>query len=164
MKVYKNKRVGNIFLFFFIIFVLVDKEEKLIMENTNNKITETKFTQNDVLKGMLALDDKQRNAMSAISIDHLTTLLNDEEELNKFYVYCNNYVIAYHDMKRSVEILAETVHKQKEKSCEVVIADMAEQYKRFSREERLELCKRLAEALNIENSLDMLSYVGISFY
>lgn len=128
------------------------------MEDTNKEITETKFTQNDVLKGMLVLDDKLKNAMSPITLENLTTIINDEEQLNGFYMYCNNYIMVYNDMKRAVEKLAKVVHKQKEKGCEVVIADMAEQYKNLSREGRLELCKRLAESSNLENSLDMLSY------
>ena len=107
---------------------------------------------------MLVLDDKKRNAMSAISIENLTALLNDEDELNRFYRYCNNYVITYYDLQRSVEKLAETVHKQKESGSEAVIADMVKQYNNFSREEKLELCRRLAEASNLENSLDMFGY------
>ena len=126
------------------------------MEQINNKITEVKFTQNDILKGMLLLDDKKRNAMSAISIDQLTMLLNDEEELNKFYVLCNDYIFAYGAMRCAVEELTKAVHKQNE--CDTVITELAEQYKTLSREDRLELCKRLAELSNTENSLDMFSY------
>ena len=128
------------------------------MEQINNKITEVKFTQNDILKGMLLLDDKKRNAMSAISVDHLTALLNDKEELNSFYILCNDYIMAYDAMKQAVDKLDIAVHKQKENKCEAVIAELAEQYKNFSREERLELCKKLAEASNLENSLDMFKY------
>ena len=128
------------------------------MENKKNTITETKFTQNDVLKGMLVLDDKKRNAMSAISVDQLAMLLNNEEELNKFYVYCNDYIMAYGNMRCAVEELKKVVHKQKENRWDTVIAEIAEQYKNFSREEKLELCKQLAEKSNLENSLDMLNY------
>ena len=35
-------------------------KEKIKIENTNNKITETKFTQNDVLKGLMAMDEELR--------------------------------------------------------------------------------------------------------
>ena len=128
------------------------------MEQINNKITEVKFTQNDILKGMLLLDDKKRNAMSAISVDHLTALLNDEEELNKFYEYCNNYVIAYHDMQKSVERLAEILHRQKESGSDVAIVDVVEQFKCLSEDGRLEFFKAITNATDVENPLDLLNY------
>ncbi len=128
------------------------------MENTNNKTTESRFIQNDVLKAMLTLDEKQRNSLPQITIESLTMLINDEKEVNKFYEGCNDYIRAYHNMKKAVEELVKAVHKQKENICDVTIAELAEQYKNLSEEDRLEFCKEIADFGDTENPFDMLNY------
>ena len=47
-------------------------------------------------------------------------------------------------MKEAVKVFVEIINEQKENSCGVVIAELAEQYKNLSVEEKTEFCKQLA--------------------
>lgn len=88
------------------------------MENTNNKIEETKFTQNDVLKGLLALDEETVNSLPQTSIEKLIAFVNDEDEINKYYMGCDAYIMVCNDTKKAISELITELHRQKEKGCE----------------------------------------------
>ena len=114
------------------------------MENTNNKITETKFTQNDVLKGLMAMNEELREFLGNITLEQLDSLANNLEYLEHMYKTFDVYIAGYQKMKEAVKVFVEIINEQKENSCGVVIAELAEQYKNLSVEEKTEFCKQLA--------------------
>ena len=68
---------------------------------------------------------------------------------------CDKYIVGWH---RAKEAIQEFLGKLQEQTTENVINEIADVYKNFSREERLEFSKKIAEESNLENSLDMFDY------
>ena len=114
------------------------------MEHTNNEITEVKFTQNDILNGLMAMDEELRQFIGNITLEQLDSLANNLEYLEHTYKTFDVYIAGYQKMKEAVKVFVETINEQKENSCSVVIAELAEQYKNLSVEEKTEFCKQLA--------------------
>lgn len=128
------------------------------MEQTNNEITEVKFTQNEILNGLMAMDEKARQTMRNVTLDQLDLIANNAEYLQQVYTMCDENIAAYQRMKDAAKVFVEVINNQKEKGCETVIDDMVEKYKGFSREEKLEFSKRMMDVTQLENSLDLFNY------
>ena len=133
------------------------------MEQKNNEITEVKFTQNDILAGLMAMDEETRQAISTITLDQLDSIANNPEYLQYIHNTCDAYITAYQKMKDAVNIFIEAINNQKEKGFEMVIDDMIKKYKGFSREERLEFNTKLLKVTDIENSVDTFKYTWNKF-
>ena len=83
------------------------------MENTNNKITETKFTQNDVLKGLMAMDEESRQFIGNITLEQLDSLANNPEYLQHTYKTFDIYIAGYQNMKEAVKVFVDKIMNRK---------------------------------------------------
>lgn len=128
------------------------------MEQANNEITAVKFTQDEILNGLMAMDEKARQTMRNVTLDQLDLIANNTEYLQQVYTMCDENIVAYQRMKDVAKVFVEVINNQKEKGYQAVIDDMVEKYEGFSREEKLEFSKRMMDVTQLENSLDLFNY------
>lgn len=125
---------------------------------TKNEIQAVKFTRDDILKGLMRLDDNRRQAISNISLEQLSGMVNNPKYLQEVYNNCDTYIVGYQKMKDAIKDFVEMVHIEKFKGKTGTIDDMVEKYKNFSREDRLKFNKKLLDVSELENSVDTFKY------
>lgn len=131
-----------------------------------NEIKETQelnFTQEDILNALLTLDEETRSSLMNLNYAGVIELANNEEYLHKVYQTCDDGIRNYQMLKESVKVFIDTLEEHKRKGVEHTIDVMIENYKGFSREEKLEFNKKWLQETNIENSLDNFKYTWNKF-
>lgn len=131
-----------------------------------NEIKETqkiKFSQEDILNTLLALDEEQRSSLMNLNYAGVIEVANNAEYLSKVYQTCDDYIRSYQMLKESVKLFIDTLEEHKTKGVEHTIDTMVNHYKGFSREEKLEFNKKLLDATSIESSMDNFKYTWGKF-
>lgn len=131
-----------------------------------NEIKETqkiKFLQEDILNALLALDEEQRSSLMNLNYASVIEVANNAEYLSKVYKACDDGIRNYQMLKESVKVFVDTLEEHKRKGVEHTIDVMIENYKGFSREEKLEFNKKLLDTTSIESSMDNFKYTWGKF-
>lgn len=126
-----------------------------------NEITETKelkFTQEDILKTLVALDEEMRSSLMMIDNSKLVEMANNSEYLREVYQTFDWYISMYQSLKNATLAFVSELERQKVNGVEQTIDTMIEHYKGLSREEKLEFNKKWLEETDFENSMDNFKY------
>ena len=131
-----------------------------------NEIKETqeqKYSQEDILNALLALDEEQRSSLMRTDYLKLAEMANNLQYLREVYQTFEWYIGMYQSLKNATLAFVSELQRQKAKGVEHTIDTMMEHYKGFSREERLEFNKKLLDATSIESSMDNFKYTWGKF-
>lgn len=131
-----------------------------------NEIKETQelnFTQEDILNALLTLDEETRNSLMNLNYAGVIEVANNAQYLSKVYQVCDDGIRNYQMLKESIKVFIDTLEEHNKKGVEHTIDVMIENYKGFSREEKLEFNKKLLDATSIENSMDNFKYTWGKF-
>lgn len=134
------------------------------METKNNTVSKPLFTEKDVLIALAKMDENKRIWLDKQSLESLVKLVNDKEFRDTTFESIECHMNAFSEYKLAIkEMCTLTVNEKIHKPVSKKMADMVENYKGFSREERLEFYKRLVKEKTPENYTDETKYMCSNF-
>lgn len=129
------------------------------METTNNTNVKSICTEKDVLIALSKLDGEYRKLLGTQSLDNLVKLVNDKGHRDAVIENLDWCINTYPKVKVAVcKMCTLALNEKTQKAIDKKIADMVENYKGFSREERLKFSEKLGEVKKLDDSLDELKY------
>lgn len=117
--------------------------------------TELLFTNENIMKTLIKMTPENKDALLEFNFESLRYIANDVESAKNAVENCDKYIVGWQRAKEAIQEFLEKIHEQ---TTENIIDEMVSAYKNFSREERLEFSKKIAEESNLENSLNLFNY------
>ena len=130
-------------------------EEKQIMQ-------ENQFTSNEIMEALMGLEEDKQKLLLKLPFETIEGFANNPEYYEGMLQYCDYASEYYRNSKNAIVEFCDKLKKSDE-STEHTINKMLENYKAFSREDRLKFSEGMREISDLTNSLDLMKSTWSKF-
>lgn len=120
----------------------------------NKQITTRQYTDDEILEAITKLAPEDKEALLTIEFDAIRTIINEPKKGIDYINYWANTIRACEKLCTSVAILNSAL-KDSEKSTELEMNKMVENFKTFSDEEKLQFSEKILSMNNSEVSTQL---------